>query len=149
MKPRNFLMVVVLMLALVAQLGPAVAYGCLKARTNYDLVDDGVEWSISTAGAEDCIQSIQSPGIRVESIAVTSLPARGRVFLSGPSFRYVADVPGGAEADEFDLLVLGQVRSQEGFSTIRVKVNPNEFQPGHVEVIPSKAKRSTSKRNED
>jgi hypothetical protein len=128
MKTQYILLAIGLLVGQIVQLTPAAAYGCLKARTQYELLDDDVEWSIATPAHRDCIQSVQSSGKRVLSVAVMSLPAKGRVFLSGPSFRYVADTPGAVEMDEFDLLVLGRAGNREGFSTIRVKVNPDEVQ---------------------
>jgi hypothetical protein len=119
----------------------ASAQSCLVDAPRYNLAEDTVSWSMTTASGHNCIRGVRFSNVQFESLKLTSPPQFGEVVLHGSGFIYSpkADFHG---QDSFSMTVLGAVNGKRGSSTIQVAVSvtptgirdaaPKSVTPGSV-----------------
>lgn len=95
---------------------------CILHPRPFKLQSDTVRWSFTITPGAQCIQGLRWSTLIVDKISIVEAPKSGRLVLSGPSFRYLADV---AErgSDQFKIAVSGSSLRIDGTSTIDVDVN--------------------------
>lgn len=95
---------------------------CILHPHPFKLQSDTVRWSLSITPGSQCIQGLRWSTFMVDKVSIVEAPKSGRLVLSGPSFRYLADV---AErgSDHFKIAVSGSSLRIDGTSTIEVDVN--------------------------
>ena len=98
---------------------------CFKDKKAFDLTDDIVSWTMTTAPGSECIQGLRWSYMQIYSVVVSKAPTKGKIGIVGPGFRYFADSRN-YEADSFTLVVVGKNRRDPGKSTLEIVVKPPE-----------------------
>lgn len=81
-----------------------------------------LRWSFTIMPGAQCIQGLRWSTFMIDKVSIVEAPKSGRLVLSGPSFRYLADAVE-RSTDQFKIVVSGSSLRIEGTSTIEVEVN--------------------------
>jgi hypothetical protein len=99
---------------------------CLKEQTPlapFALAEDTIVWTMHAAPGSECIQGLRWSYMQIFNVSVSKAPAKGKIVIVGPGFRYFAD-SAAYESDSFTLEVVGKNRRDPGQSTLEIVVKP-------------------------
>jgi hypothetical protein len=94
---------------------------CLSDQEPYALTDDIVNWTMSIAPGDECIQGLRWSYMQIEFVSVLGPPKKGKAVVVGSGFRYFAD-PDFKGTDSFTVVVSGINKKTPGNSVLQIEV---------------------------